>query len=427
MTQRRSVTVAGSFVDGASVPLLAATLVLAAANLRPAVSSIGPVLRELQADLAMSDTVAGVLTTLPVVCFGVVGLSAARLIRRVDTANALVGVLALVAAGTLIRPLVGGSSLLLLTSLVALVGVALGNVLVPVAVKAWFPDDVGRVTGWYSMALSAGTAIPAALTVPAAHALGGWRPGLAVWALPVVVALVPWAVLWARGRTRRAGLAAARAADPRAGWDGGAAGIAAAGAATSASVMAKVRRNPKAWALTVYFGLQSLEAYAVVGWLPSILQDAGVSPAEAGLLTAVTMGVGAPVSLVLPRIAARSGDQRPWVVVLIVASLTAYVGLLVAPAAAPWLWCVSLGLGLCAFPLALVLLGLRARTATGTAALSSLAQGGGYLLAALGPVAIGAVHDLTGAWVLPLLLLAALLVPKLVSGWIAAAPGTVDG
>jgi MFS transporter, CP family, cyanate transporter len=422
---------------GAPALLLGTVLVLTALNLRAAVTSVGPVLRQLQLDLGMSDTVAGVLTTLPVVCFGLFGLLASRVGRRLGVETALIAALATVAVGLAVRALAPTTGVLLLTSLVALAGIGVGNVLVPVVVKAWFPYDVGRATGWYSMAISAGTALPAALTVPAAGLLGGWRGGLGVWALPAAAALLPW---WWLGRTRRR--RAGRHADPSGSALDGDASPAPREAlkvdgprratgprsrAASAPPPAAVHRQLKAWALAGFFGLQSLEAYTAMGWLPAIFQDAGVPAGRAGVLLAVTMVLGMPISLLLPRLAARSDDQRVYVVGLIVVSLGAYLGLILAPAAAPLLWAVLLGIGLGAFPLALVLIGLRASSAQGTAALSSLAQGAGYILAATGPVTVGALHDLTGEWTWPLLTLVALLVPKLVLGLIAAGPGTVDG
>jgi CP family cyanate transporter-like MFS transporter len=449
---------ANAWAAAAPAGLLAVAVVLTSANLRAAVASVGPVLRPLQADLGMSDTVAGVLTTLPVLCFGIVGLLSARLARRTDPATALVGALVLIAVGTGVRALAPRAISLLLASLLALVGIAVGNVLVPVAIKAWFRDDVGRMTGWYSTAISVGTAIPAATTVPIATAAGSWRMGLAAWTVPALLALVPW-LLAGRAAGRASGRRDAErpGAGSAASDDGPAATTGASDDGPDATtggpddgpdattggpdadapdpapdpervaeVMRAVRRHPQAWALTAFFGFQSLEAYVALGWLAAILQDAGVSPSRAGVLLAVTMGLGAPVSLVLPRLAARSPDQRPYVVGLLVCSLVAYLGLLLAPAAAPTLWAISLGIGLGAFPLALVLLGLRARSSAGTAALSSLAQGGGYLLAATGPVAVGALHDLTGGWTVPLSVLLALLVPKLIVGLLAAAPGSVD-
>jgi MFS transporter, CP family, cyanate transporter len=424
---------------GAPALLLGTVLVLTALNLRAAVTSVGPVLRQLQLDLGMSDTVAGVLTSLPVVCFGLFGLLASRLARRVGTETALVASLAAISGGLLIRALAPTTGWLLLTSLLSLAGIAVGNVLVPVVVKTWFPHEVGRATGWYSMAIAAGTALPAALTVPAASVLGGWRGGLGIWALPAAAALLPW---WWLSRTRRRrGGRGAEVPLPAAGGDGARvtreaapgpdeaahAHDSSAGSSVPASAPQAVHRQLKAWALAGFFGLQSLEAYTAMGWLPAIFQDAGVPAGRAGALLAVTMVLGVPISLLLPRLAARSDDQRAYVVGLIVVSVSAYLGLILAPATAPLLWAVLLGIGLGAFPLALVLIGLRASTTRGTAALSSLAQGAGYTLAATGPVTVGALHDLTGEWTWPLLTLVALLVPKLVVGLIAAGPGTVDG
>jgi len=163
-----------------------------------------------------------------------------------------------------------------------------------------------------------------------------------------------------------------------------------------------------------------------MGWLPSILRDAGVGAERAGAMLGVAMIVGGPVALLLPRVAGRTDDQRAFVVGLALLSAGGYAGLLLAPAAQPLLWTILLGLGLGAFPLALLLLGLRAATPTGTAALSSLAQGVGYLIAAMGPVTIGVLRDRTGSWTVPLLVLAGLLAPKLLAGLVAAAPGQVD-
>ena len=419
------------------------TLLLTALNLRGAVSSVGPVLRDVQLDLGMSDSVAGVLTMLPAIAFGLVGLLTARIGRRLGTERALIVALASIGVGLLVRVLVPGVGLLLVTSLLALIGIAIANVLVPVAVKSWFPEDVGKMTGWYSTALTFGVAVPAATTVPIAEAFGGWRVGLGVWALPALLALLPWALIARSRRDRRgpgpraadgagsgASVTAATASPPAATASPPAATAsppAATASPSAATAPVAVHRQLRAWALTVFFGLQALEAYTTMGWLPAILQDAGVAPTEAGVMLAVTMGLGAPISLIIPRLAARSPDQRPWVVGLTAMSVAAYVGLIVAPGSAPWVWSVLLGLGLGAFPLALVLIGLRAETSAGTVALSSLVQGVGYLIAAAGPVTIGVLHERTGGWVLPLLVLMGLLVPKFIAGLIAAAPGTVDG
>lgn len=385
----------------------------AALNLRAAVTSVGALLPEAQAALGMSALRAGILTSLPVVSFGVVALLSNLIARRLGLTRALTLATAAIAFGLLLRVAVVDSTWLLATSLVVLSGIAVGNVLLPVAVRAWFPDRVGPMTGWYAIALSLGTGLPAALAVPLAAALGGWRPGLAIWALPATLAVLPWVLALRAGPTpdpspRRSVVPPRSTQRP-----------------TQPSTT-PVHRRLQSWALAVFFGIQSLEAYVVMGWLPSILRDAGVGAEPAGAMLGVAMIVGGPVALLLPRVAGRTDDQRPFVVGLALLSAGGYAGLLLAPAARPLMWTVLLGLGLGAFPLALLLLGIRAATPTGTAALSSLTQGVGYLLAAMGPVTIGVLRDRTGSWTIPLLVLAGLLVPKLLAGLVAAAPGQVD-
>jgi MFS transporter, CP family, cyanate transporter len=392
--------------------LALAAIFLTSVNLRPAVTSAGALLRDVQAATAMSGVAAGVLTTLPPVCFGAFGLLAGRLGRRFGTAKTVFGGLLLVAVSLLVRTLTDDGWWLVAWTVPALAGMAVGNVLLPVAVKRVFPTRVGRVTGIYSFGLAFGTAAAAGLTVPIAQASGSWRVGLAVWAVPALLAAIPW--WWLRP---------VRPAVP----DGPAADRpAAVASAPSPPPAVPIHRGLQAWALAGFFGLQSLAAYVVMGWLPSIYQDAGIDSARAGLLLALVVGIGAPISIVLPELAARRPDQRPWVVGLAAMAAGAYLGLLLAPAAAPVLWAVLLGTGMGAFPLALVLIGLRALTHEGTAKLSSLAQGVGYLVAATGPFAIGVLHDATGSWTAPLLVLLALLVPQVACGLVAGREGHVD-
>lgn len=174
------------------------------------------------------------------------------------------------------------------------------------------------------------------------------------------------------------------------------------------------------------FGMQALSAYVIMGWLPQIYRDAGLSAGASGALLAVVMGIAAPIALALPLIAVRLTDQRILVAVVTASLGAGYVGLIAAPAAASWLWAVFLGVGSGAFPLALGLISLRSRTSAGTTALSAFAQSTGYVLAAAGPVVVGALHQFTGSWLAPLGLLLVLLVPQLWGGLIAAQNRYVD-
>ncbi|MFA9443807.1 CynX/NimT family MFS transporter [Egicoccus sp. AB-alg6-2] len=420
---------------GAMDLLAALAVVLTALNLRPAVTSFGALLPDLRQDIGMPSALAGVVTTLPPICFGVFGLLIGRWARRRDTALVLSAAMVLTSVSLLGRVLVDRPEAVLAWTVPALAGMGIGNVLMPVAVKRWFPRHVGRATGLYSMALAVGTAIAAAASVPIAEAFGSWRAGLGVWALPPLAAVPAW--LWLRGRAPTDDAPATdRPSDadrppltndpPDTDRPPATDRRATASDAAPVVVRPAVHRQFKAWALAGYFGLQSLGAYAVMGWLPSIYQDAGVDAARAGLLLALVTLIGAPISIVLPELAARRDDQRIYVVLLGSLAVTGYLGLLVAPAALPVVWAALVGLGMGAFPLALVLIGLRARGPEGTASLSALSQGVGYLIAASGPVAIGLLHDATGSWTPPLLVLVGLQVPQVVLGLVVARPGNVD-
>ncbi len=370
-------------------------LLLAAVNLRLAVTSIGPVLTEIRAGLGMSATVAGLLTSVPVLCFASIGLAAPRLAQRFGPARVVLGGLLLLTVGLTIRPFTGGATLFLLFSALALAGIALVNVLLPSIVKDRFPDRVGTVTGLYSVALNIGATTAAAATVPITGAFGDdWRLGLACWSLAALVALPPW-LMMARSRD------------------------VAAGAASRRSDAVRVSRHPVAWALAVYFGMQSTSAYVIIGWLPEIYRDAGLSPALAGVLFAVTSLLGVPLSFLLSSYAGRLRSQSGIALVLGLFGMAGWAGLWADPAAAPWLWAVLLGVVNAAFPLALTMIALRGRTPATVVQLSAFAQSIGYLFAIPGPILVGALHDASGGWRVPLALMVALMIPQVIAGMAA--------
>ncbi|MFE2185976.1 CynX/NimT family MFS transporter [Streptomyces sp. NPDC059455] len=390
--------------------VMAAGLMLAALNLRPAVTSLGPLLEEVRDDLGMSGTVAGVLTSVPAACFALFGLTAPRLARRWGAGAIVCAGLAAIATGLLLRPFAGGTVVFLAASALALAGIAVSNILMPVIVKRWFPDRVGAMTGLYSMGLSLGTAAAAAATVPMTDALGGsWRSGLGVWALLAAVALVPWLFLARVG-----------ASGPEAGGTDTDAPAAAETAVAPADAPAmRITRSPLAWAMAVFFGFQATAAYISMGWMPQIFRDAGVSASTSGLLLAVMMAMGVPLAFVLPRIAARLRHQGVLVFILGVFGLTGYAGLWLAPAEGAWAWAVLLGIANCAFPLALTMIGMRTRTHAGVVRLSAFAQSVGYLLSIPGPLLVGVLYQHSGGWGQPIALMAGFMVPQIVAGVLA--------
>ncbi|WP_431787907.1 MFS transporter [Streptomyces sp. G9] len=388
--------------------LIAVGLVLAALNLRPAITSLGALLEEVREGLHMSGSVAGVLTSVPPLCFAVFGVMAPRLARRFGAGAVVCAGMAAIAAGLVVRPYIGSTAGFLAASALALMGIAVSNILMPVIVKRWFPDRVGTMTGLYSMALALGTALAAALTVPVTGALGGnWQTGLVVWAVLAAVAVLPWIVL-VRDPTPAPGQPAPVAAN-----------------ATEAPAL-KIARSRTAWALACFFGLQATAAYITMGWMPQIFRDAGVSAGTAGLLLAVTMAMGVPLAFVIPRVASRLKNQGPIVVVLGLCGLIGYSGLYLAPAAGAWAWALLLGVANCAFPLALTMIGMRARSGAGVVRLSAFAQSTGYLLSIPGPLLVGVLYQHSGGWGLPIALMAGLMIPQMVAGTLAGRDRTIE-
>ncbi len=371
--------------------LLATAVVLAALNLRPAVTSVGPLLDKAQADLGASATWAGLLTTLPGLCVAVAGLAAPALARRVGIGPAVAYALGVLGIGLVVRVL-DGPLVVLGGTLVASAGIALANVLIPVVVKDSFPARVGMMTGVYTAALQGGGALGSAAAPPMDDLLGSWRAAWAGWAVLASVALVVWLVA-IRGRVAGRGPGRAR----------------------GRSLM----RNRLAWTVTIFFGLQAFFAYIVMGWVPLVLMDAGVSRGTAGLLQGMISLLAVPISLVVPAVAARRGSQTWWIVGHSVIGVTGVVGLIVAPSAAPVLWAVLVGVGMAVFSLALTTIALRARSGQDTASLSAMAQGYGYLIAAPGPLVFGLLHDVTADWTVPLLMVTAILVAQAVAGGLA--------
>lgn len=377
--------------------LVAAAIVLLAANLRVAVGSIGVVLESVRDDLQMTATVGGILTTLPVVCFAVFGVGSAGTVRRLGLHRAAVLVLVMVTAGLAIRSFVDSGVLFLFASAVCLAGAAIGNVILPPLVKAHFPDRVALLSSLYGAALMGGAAVASVATVPLSDAFGGWRFGIGVWAVLGAVAMLPWLALLRH--------------DVHRGPD-----------EPDRLPLRELSRSRLAWAMLLIFAAQSAGAYAQFGWFAEILTDGGVSKGYAGTLLGVISLMGIPLALALPWLIARVGD-RPFLPWAFAASTAAgWVGVLIAPSSAPWAWAVLLGVGGGAFTWTLTMIARRSRTTAGTAALSVTTQGIGYLIAGIGPFGVGLLHDTTGSWTAPLIALIALSGLIAVFGTIVARP-----
>ena len=399
--------------------LAVVAVTVTAVNLRPAVTSIGPVLQELRRGLGMSGTVAGLLASVPPLCFSLFGVGAPRLERQFGRGRVVLAGMCALTTGLALRPLARNTASFLAASVLSLAGLAVVNVVMPVVVKHYFPNRVGFMTGIYAMGISLGTTIGAAATAPISNALGGdWRLALWAWALPAALTIPCWLPFLrdraaqppARSAARSRRVVHAGISMPR----------------TDGPSPWRLTHSRTAWAMAIFFGLQVSEVFCSMGFLAQIFRDHGVSSDAAGLLLAVAMAIGVPVSLVLPAIVGRMRSQGMLVVGLVVFGLAGFVGLWIAPAALPWVWAFLIGVASTSFPLTLIMIGLRARTESGVAQLSAFVQGVGYLLAVPGPILVGFLRQVTGGWTVPIAFMAALLIPQTISGLLAGRSRVIE-
>ncbi len=378
--------------------VLIAALLLTGLSMRTAATSVGAALDDLQHGLHVSGGVAGLITTLPVLCFAVFGSLTPRLSRRVDPQALLTGALTLTTVGLVLRPVTSDVTVFTLLSVLALLGGAVSNVLMPSLVKRYFPDRIGAMTALYTTALAVGSTAGAGLTVPIGDVSGGWRVGLGSWGVLTLLAVFPWLATLRGTRTERSAGTAGTAPQ-----------------APGPSAVAGLLRDRTAWALTIFFGAQSMQAYIGFGWFARFFVGHGVDNGTAGAMVALFSAMGIPVSAIAPRVPV--ARQRAALVGLCVCTLVAYLGMALAPVAGAWAWMVIAGIGSGTFPMVLTLIGQRAHTAAGTAALSAFAQSIGYVVAGTGPLLFGALFGATGHWAAPLAVLFVAGAITLVAAW----------
>ena len=346
-------------------------MMLVALNLRPALTSVGPILKTIGDSLALSSIGQGVLTTLPVLLLGLAAPIAPRAARKLGMERAVLVALIILGVALIARPYFGASGLFLGT---AVAGGCIGimSVLLPGIVKRDFPESASLMTGIYTAVLCTGAAVAAGATEPLRMIFSGtWEPALAFWAIPAVIAAIAW---WLQLDGKQ---------------------VTKAPSAPKKSLF----KDKLAWQIAFYMGLQSSLAYTVFGWLPTILQDRGLDPVTAGLALSVSILTQVPMAIAAPWIASHMRDQRFMVVLVMVATLAGLCGSIYAPIEGVWLWVIILGLGQGgSFSIALTLLTVRARDAETAARLSGMAQSVGYTMAALGPLFVGVLHEKFASW-----------------------------
>jgi CP family cyanate transporter-like MFS transporter len=371
-------------------------------NLRGPIMAVPPLLETIRVDHGLSSIAAGLVTTLPVLCFGLVSPLAPMLARRLGLDATLLIAMTVIATGVIVRMGQPVAALYLGTFALG-AGIALLNVLIPAFVKREAPNRVGVMTSLYTMLLNAGAGVGSALAVPVMEATGwGWRQSLGIWAIPAalgVVAMAPWVL-----HERRSG-ASGPAVRPRRGlWN-----------------------SPTAWQVTIAMGTQSMVFFSVAAWLPTMLHDAGMSEAKAGAMLSLMTMTGLAGSVITPLLANRTISQSWLSPVTATLCAVPLAMLIVDPLRLTALWVLMLGFGLgmiIAFRLMLMI--LRAPDAQRASDLGGMAQGVGYLFASMGPIVVGAIHDLTGGWEIPFTFVLLLLVPYSINAWLAGRPRLVS-
>ncbi|WP_404454381.1 MFS transporter [Virgibacillus necropolis] len=378
--------------------LLVIGIIFVAFNLRPAITSVGPVIGIIRDDIGLSNWSAGLLTSLPLIAFAVMSPLAPRLGNKYSNERALLIGLILLLIGVMVRSI---SALILLFAGTVFIGlgIAICNVLLPGVIKEKFPAKVALMTSLYSTAMGIFAATASGLSIPLARGADwGWQLALLFWTIPAVIGIIIWIYLSKRDQSKKSvEMKYVQPSDNRM-W-----------------------RSPLAWQVACFMGLQSFMFYVTVSWLPEILHDYGVSMATAGWMLSFTQFVGLPASFFVPVIANKFKSQSLIVVTLTLFAMGGYTGLLIGESYATMIVSIiSIGIALSgSFSLALAFLGMRARTARQAAELSGMAQSLGYTLAAIGPMLIGFLFDITHAWSVPLLTLIGVAVLVAIFGYCA--------
>jgi len=373
-------------------------------TLRPLTTSVGPVLPEIRQDFGLSATAGSLLSTLPILMFGLGALLVPRLLHRVSPNKAItISLLALAVGGNLrLLPFI---VVLYLGTIIIGLGVAVGNIVPSLITRRDFPTRIGGVMGMVAGAISFSAAVAALVTYPLATQLGSWREALAVWAILPLIIFIIWQFYRNPG-TKDVPL-------------------------TTPHNMKALLRNPLAWSLTFYFGFQSINFHSMNTWLPTILREAGTDPVTAGNQLALLVLIGLPTGLFVPPLAARFTSQVGLCITFVVIFAVGLVGIYSFAIyglwpAATWLWVFLLGVGLgSSFPLALTLVLLRSGSPETSRDLGSFMQGGGYIISAAGPLTMGFLRDVTNSWSAAFIALGIALLIQLISGVIVSRPVTI--
>jgi MFS transporter, CP family, cyanate transporter len=390
--------------------LLIVGIVLLGISLRHAVTGMSPFLPQIQADLGMGNAAATVLGMLPTLFFGAAGFTAPVLIRRTSLELTAVLAMVLAALGTGLRPILDSVPVFLVLSAVALFGMGMGNVVGAPLVKKYFADRPAPMLTVFALLMQAGATIPAMLALPLAEAGGGWRFSIGSWALLSIAAAIPWAIQLARVSRERRGATATGGQ--------GASGVARTGPSFG---LGSLITNPISLGTALFYAMASLITYAMLAWMPTLLQDLGQDQGSAAAAFSLFTFMTLPLAAISPVVGSKMKNPFPYAAILAVLPAVGLIGLFAAPGLL-WVWAFMVGLIGGAFPLAIAMFNRRTRTEAGSGAIAGFSMGVGYLFGTMGPLLGGWLSQATGNWVPPLTVYATMAVPMLMAAWLMCKP-----
>lgn len=389
-------------LNNAPQVLLVVGIIFVAINLRPALAGVGPLVGLIRESTGLSNSMLGLLTSLPLIAFGVVSNFTSLFTKRFGISGTLAGALILLAIGIIIRSLPSIAALYAGTAILG-VAIALGNVLIPGLVKRNFPHKSGKITSLYSSVLGIGAALAAGISLPLAVDLNlGWRGSLGVWAVLAIISFFVWLPqLWRIKKVNNN--------------------------RSFRVAMKNLGSSKLAWKVALFMGLQSFAFYVILAWLPEIIQARGFDSVYGGWMLSLSQATGVLGSLLVPVLAGKRKDQRAVVLFLGIIETVSLIGLMLPQIGMTAVWVSLIGFALGgSFGLALLFIVLRTNDSDTATELSGMAQSIGYFIAAIGPVIFGSIFDFTGSWMYPLGLLFVVGFVKFYMGFGAAKDEKLD-
>jgi len=378
-------------------------IVLVALSMRTAVGAIAPIFEIISDDLHLDIIVLSFIGAAPPIGFAIAGVAVPAITRRWGLEPALLAAIVVIGVGQAVRAFSAEPLLLMGSTAIVMLGIGATNVLLPPLVRRYFPDRIGGATSLYLVLMGIGASFPAFTVVQIAEA-SDWRWALGLWAFIPVLAVVPWLSML---RTPRAPVPVVVEFDDGVGT----------AEPTPPGVRRRIAHSPTAWAITAGLAMTSATMFVATAFLPAILTSAGVAPLTAAIALGIAMSLGIPEALIVPLLATRAGTITPMLAVAGACGVVGWGGMLLAPTAAPLLWAVFIGLVAIVFPISLLLVNGRTRNHTVTVSVSGFVQGIAYVTVGVFSFGMGLLHDATGSWTVPLILLLAtmaLTVPTIV-------------